>query len=69
MVSLAVKNVFDNQANSIELNVFSCNIKAKSCYSSVGFSVNLITENAFRFKDETWARCNMIIKNNNKREF
>ena len=70
MVSLAVKNAFDNQANSVELNVFSCNIKAKKCYSGAGFSVRLITENAFRFKNEIWTRYNMTIEtNNNKRDF
>ena len=35
---------------------------AKKCYEKVGFKERTLTENAFRFKDESWGRCNMVIK-------
>ena len=63
MVSLAVKTVFDNdQAKSIQLNVFSNNKQAKNCYLRVGFTERLITENAFCFNNEMWTKCNMVIE-------
>lgn len=65
MITLALENAFCNsQTESVQLNVFCNNERAKNCYLSVGFSERLITENAFCFNNEIWARCNMVIKNN-----
>jgi len=65
MVTLTVKNIFDNGlADIVQLNVFCNNERAKNCYLSVGFSERSITKNAFCFNNEIWARCNMVIKNN-----
>ena len=63
MVSLAIKNIFTStKAESVELNVFSCHVKAKNCYLRVGFLLRSCIGKAFRFNDEVWARCNMVIK-------
>ena len=35
--------------------------RAKKCYEKVEFKERTLTENAFRFKDESWGRCNMVI--------
>lgn len=62
MVALAVKYGFEiTKANAVQLNVFSENINAKKCYLSVGFTERTNTGNAFRFRDEMWTRCNMVI--------
>lgn len=63
MLKLAVKYAFDiAKADAVHLNVFSENLGAKKCYQKVGFRERTLIENAFRFKDELWGRCNMIIK-------
>lgn len=65
MVSLAVKYAFEiTKADMVHLNVFSNNIKAIKCYLSVGFLERSITDNAFRFDNEIWKRCNMAIRKN-----
>ena len=51
-------------AKLIQLNVFPENIRAKKCYERAGFIERSLTENAFAYKDESWGRCNMIIKKN-----
>ena len=48
--------------DAVQLNVFPQNPGAKKCYEKVGFKERTLTENAFRFKDESWGRCNMVIK-------
>ena len=64
MLSLVLKYAFDTtKAGSVQLNVFENNTRAKRCYLSFGFTEREITENAFTFNKETWARCNMVIKN------
>ena len=65
MISLFLNNAFANNTESVELNVFLCNMEAKNCYLRAGFSIRSIIVNAFVFKDEVWARCNMIIKKPN----
>ena len=45
----------------MQLNVFPENPGAKKCYEKVGFRERALIENAFRFKDELWGRCNMVI--------
>ncbi len=63
MVTLAIKNAFCNsRTETIQLNVFCNNEQAKKCYLRAGFSERLITEDAFCFNNEKWARCNMVIK-------
>ena len=62
MVLSALKYAFENtKVASIELNVFDNNVQAKNCYLQVGFKVRSATENAFRFNNENWTRCNMVI--------
>lgn len=63
MIALAVKYGFEiTNADAVQLNVFAENTNAKKCYLSVGFTERTNTDNAFRFGDEMWARCNMVIK-------
>ena len=62
MLKLALEYAFNiSKANSVQLNVFQENISAKKCYESVGFKERNLTSNAFAFKDECWARCNMAV--------
>lgn len=63
MLRLAVKYAFEiTNADTVQLNVFAENERAKKCYESVGFAVRGTDVNAFAFKDELWGRCNMAIK-------
>lgn len=63
MLGLALKYAFEiTKAKAVQLNVFSENTRAKKCYLSVGFSERTTTESAFQFNNESWGRCNMIIK-------
>ena len=63
MVRLAVRYAFEiTRADSVQLNVFSCNEAAKKCYERTGFAVRHTTGGAFVFRDESWGRCNMAIK-------
>ena len=62
MIKQAVKYAFEiAKADAVQLNVFPENPSAKKCYEKVGFKERISTENAFRFKDELWGRCNMVI--------
>ena len=62
MLLLAIKYAFEIiGVQSVHLNVFPENTKAKSCYESVGFAERKVDLNAFSFKDESWGRCNMVI--------
>ena len=63
MLKLAVFYAFDiTKVEAVHLNVFPENIKAKKCYEAVGFTERKTDLNAFAYKDESWGRCNMIIK-------
>ena len=63
MLQLAVEYAFNiTKADAVHLNVFPENTRAKKCYESVGFIERHTDLNAFSFKDESWGRCNMIIK-------
>jgi len=63
MLQLAVKYAFEiTNAQMVQLNVFPENERAKKCYESVGFTERKTDLNAFAYKDESWGRCNMIIK-------
>ena len=62
MLKLAVKYAFEiAKADAVQLNVFPENPGAKKCYQKVGFKERALAEKAFRFKDESWGRCNMVI--------
>lgn len=63
MLRLAVEYAFNiTKADAVQLNVFSENMRARRCYEGVGFVTSRIYADAFGFKDESWGRCNMIIK-------
>ena len=63
MLQLAVEYAFNiSKTDAVHLNVFPENTRAKKCYESVGFVERQTELNAFRFKDESWGRCNMIIR-------
>ena len=63
MIKLAVRNAFsDSEVIAVQLNVFPENARAKRCYEGVGFTERQNTSDAFKYKDESWGRCNMIIK-------
>ncbi|MCR5621595.1 MAG: GNAT family N-acetyltransferase [Treponema sp.] len=63
MLFLALHYAFSlTGADAVHLNVFSCNEPAKRCYQKTGFTERNVTENAFTFRDESWGRCNMIIR-------
>jgi RimJ/RimL family protein N-acetyltransferase len=63
MIKLAVKYAFTiANVDAVELNVFPENPGAKKCYEKVGFNQRTFIENAFTFQDESWGRCNMVIK-------
>ena len=63
MIRLAVRYAFsDPEALVVQLNVFSENIRAKKCYEGAGFTERQNTPDVFKYKDESWGRCNMIIK-------
>lgn len=63
MLRLAVEYAFDiTKAEAVALNVFSENTRAYRCYESVGFAAVRTDADAFRFKNEAWGRCNMVIK-------
>ena len=63
MIRLAVHNAFsDPEAVAVQLNVFPENARAKRCYEGAGFTERQITPDAFKYKDESWGRCNMVIK-------
>lgn len=62
MLNLAVKYAFEiAKADAVQLNVYPENPGAKKCYQKVGFKERTLIENAFKFKDELWGNCNMVI--------
>lgn len=63
MLRQAVRYSFDvTNADAVQLMVFSENTRAKRCYESVGFTDRHTENDAFRYKEESWSRCNMVIK-------
>ena len=63
MLQLAIEYAFNiTKVDIVQLNVFHENTRAQKCYESVGFIVRKIDTGVFRFKDESWSRCNMVIK-------
>ena len=64
MLQLIAKHSFEKTgAKSLWLCVFPENERAKRCYLKAGFKESGTTENAFTYKDESWSRCNMVLKN------
>ena len=62
MIKLALKYAFEiTKADTVQLNVFPENERAKKCYESIGFVERNTTPGCFKFKDEYWSRCNMVI--------
>lgn len=63
MLRLAVKYAFEiTNVQAVHLNVFTENERAKRCYEAVGFTERKTDLNAFAYKEESWGRCNMIIR-------
>ena len=62
MIKLALKYAFEiTGVTSVQLNVFQVNAAAVRCYEKAGLKVRAVEENAFRYREEIWARCNMVI--------
>jgi RimJ/RimL family protein N-acetyltransferase len=63
MIELAAKYCFDIlKADTVQLNVFTSNERARKCYESAGFTERHTTPDAFPFGDELWGRCNMVLR-------
>ena len=63
MLRLASNYAFEiTKADTLSLSVFPENVRAKKCYEAVGFQVQSTEEQAFRFREEYWGRCNMVLK-------
>lgn len=63
MLKLAVKYAFEiAKADAVHLNVFAENPGARKCYEKVGFQERAFTAEAFKYKEEAWGRCNMVIR-------
>lgn len=45
--------------NTVRLNVFDINEKAKKCYRKAGFTEVDTAPGSFRFEEESWGRCSM----------
>ena len=58
----------DENIEAVHLNVFSANTRARICYEKVGFVERNVTKDAFHYMDESWDRCNMIIKRQSEGE-
>ena len=54
----------ETNAEAIQLMVFPQNNRAKRFYEKMGFKERRTEQGAFIYKDEVWARCNMIIEVN-----
>lgn len=62
MLQLAIKYAFEmTKASAVHLNVFPENVRAKKCYEAVGFIERKLDKDVFKFKDELWGRCNMVM--------
>ena len=68
MLRLAVKNAFESGAESVQLMVFQQNIRAKSCYEKAGFTERRTETGVFRYGNELWDRCNMVIQKTDTEE-
>ena len=66
MLRLALDKVFSEGADRVRLCVLSVNDGAKRCYESLGFEYCGTDEGAFRYENEMWDRCHMVIENGGK---
>ena len=57
----------DPEALAVQLNVFPENERAKRCYEGAGFTERKTTPDAFKYQDESWGRCNMVQKREDKK--
>ena len=63
MFDLILQHVFnETNAEAVQLMVFSQNPRAKKFYEKMGFKERRTVMGAFLFKDESWDRCNMVVK-------
>ena len=63
MILLASKYAFEiAKVSALQLNVFSENLGAKKCYQSCGFAERHTDSKVFKFSEEMWSRCNMVLK-------
>ena len=63
MIRAAVREIFaKTDASAVQLMVFDANTAAEKCYRKAGFAERALTPEAFRFGDESWGRCNMVIR-------
>ncbi|MBR3448979.1 MAG: GNAT family N-acetyltransferase [Oscillospiraceae bacterium] len=63
MIRAAVQEIFaKTDASAVQLMVFDANTAAGKCYQKAGFAERALTPEAFRFGDEAWGRCNMVIR-------
>ncbi|MBP0968035.1 MAG: GNAT family N-acetyltransferase [Oscillospiraceae bacterium] len=63
MLRAAVQDIFaQTDADAVQLMVFAENPAARKCYRKAGFTERALTPAAFRFQNESWGRCNMVIR-------
>ncbi|MCM1026348.1 MAG: GNAT family N-acetyltransferase [Roseburia sp.] len=63
MLRLALQYAFwITGAEAVQLNVFRENLPARRCYEKAGFAERKVEQDIFSYQDETWSRCNMIVR-------
>ena len=63
MLRAAVQDIFAHtDADAVQLMVFAENPAARKCYRNAGFTERTLTPDAFRYENEQWGRCNMVIR-------
>ena len=62
MISLAAERAFETGAAEVQLMVFAENTAARKCYLAAGFEEDVLTEKAFKFREEEWGRLRMVKK-------
>ena len=63
MIRLALKYAFEiTGVDFVQLNVFKCNEAAMKCYAKAGLRMRAVEEAAFRYREERWDRCNMMVE-------
>ena len=61
MAELAAEFAFESEnADAVQLMVFTCNTNAKKCYEKAGFTERSTTPDVFSYNGESWGRCNMV---------
>lgn len=63
MIRQAIRFAFsDSSTKAVHLMVFAGNERAERCYAGAGFRERKMDLQPFRYKDEEWARKNMVIR-------